>query len=44
MKRMMFYGVDGIITDRMDLLNQAKKLDEEETYADKLAYFVVGFG
>lgn len=44
MERMMFYGVDGIITDRMDLLNQAKKLDEEETYADKLAYFVVGFG
>lgn len=44
MERMMFYGVDGIITDRMDLLNEAKKLKTDTTYADKLAYFVIGFG
>lgn len=45
MERMMFYGVDGIITDRMDLLNEAKKIETtEESYADKLAYFVVGIG
>lgn len=41
--RMMFYGVDGIITDRMDLLNENVKItDEEITYSDKLLNFVLG--
>lgn len=45
MSRMMFYGVDGIITDRMDLLNENVKLtDEEITYSDKLLNFVLGVG
>lgn len=43
--RMMFYGVDGIITDRMDLLNENVKItDEEVTYSDKLLNFVLGVG
>lgn len=43
--RMMFYGVDGIITDRMDLLNENVKItDEEITYSDKLLNFVLGVG
>ena len=41
--RMMFYGVDGIITDRMDLLNENVKITNEEiTYSDKLLNFVLG--
>lgn len=43
--RMMFYGVDGIITDRMDLLNENVKITNEEiTYSDKLLNFVLGVG
>lgn len=43
--RMMFYGVDGIITDRMYLLNENVKItDEEITYSDKLLNFVLGVG
>lgn len=43
--RMMFYGVDGIITDRMDLLNENVKItDEEITYSDKLLNFVLRVG
>ncbi|MBP2098039.1 glycerophosphoryl diester phosphodiesterase membrane domain-containing protein [Enterococcus rivorum] len=45
MTRMMFYGVDGIITDELKLLNQTVKTDlEEPTYSDKLLHFVIGIG
>ena len=45
MSRMMFYGVDGIITDEMGLLNESvKQTDEEITYSDKLLNFVLGDG
>ncbi|MBL1225150.1 glycerophosphoryl diester phosphodiesterase membrane domain-containing protein [Enterococcus sp. BWR-S5] len=45
MTRMMFYGVDGIITDYMTLLNETVKTDlKEPTYSDKLFYFVTGIG
>ncbi|MGL4697864.1 glycerophosphoryl diester phosphodiesterase membrane domain-containing protein [Enterococcus larvae] len=45
MTRMMFYGVDGIITDYMKLLNETIKTDlKEPTYSDKLFYFVTGIG
>ena len=45
MSRMMFYGVDGIITDEMGLLNESvKQTDEEITYSDKLLNFVLGVG
>ena len=43
--RMMFYGVDGIITDQMIILNEnIKAMDEEITYSDKLLNFVLGVG
>ncbi|MGX4685514.1 glycerophosphoryl diester phosphodiesterase membrane domain-containing protein [Vagococcus sp. JNUCC 83] len=43
--RMIFYGVDGIITDNMSLLNRVLSRDiNETTYADKLLYFLVGMG
>lgn len=45
MSRMMFYGVDGIITDDMKILNETvKETDEEITYSDKLLNFVLGVG
>ena len=41
----MFYGVDGIITDQMTILNEnIKAMDEEITYSDKLLNFVLGVG
>lgn len=43
--RMMFYGVDGIITDQMTILNEnIKAMDEEITYSNKLLNFVLGVG
>ena len=43
--RMMFCGVDGIITDQMTILNEnIKAMDEEITYSDKLLNFVLGVG
>ncbi|RGI28459.1 glycerophosphoryl diester phosphodiesterase membrane domain-containing protein [Melissococcus sp. OM08-11BH] len=43
--RMIFYGVDGVITDNMTLLNTVLSRDiKETTYADKLLYFLVGIG
>lgn len=43
--RMMFYGVDGIITDQMTILNEnIKAMDEEITYSDKLLNFVLDVG
>lgn len=42
--RMMFYGVDGMITDQMALLNQTTTKPEIMTYSDKLMNFVLGFG
>lgn len=44
MNRMLFYGVDGMITDRMALLNQTINHSEEMTYSDKIMYFVIGMG
>lgn len=45
MNRMLFYGVDGIITDQMGILNKTiKQLDETITYSDKLVNFVLGVG
>lgn len=45
MTRMMFYGVDGIVTDDLGLLQQTIKTDlKAPTYADKLFYFVTGIG
>lgn len=44
MKRMMFYGIDGIITDQMELLNDTIKDDDTITYSDKLLNFVIGIG
>ena len=44
MERMAFYGVDGIITDRMDLLNQMNENPQKHSYADKLLHFVIGIG
>ena len=42
---MQFYGVDGIITDRMDILNQTLSVSTDEmTYSDKLLNFVIGVG
>ncbi|MGG5358881.1 MULTISPECIES: glycerophosphodiester phosphodiesterase [unclassified Enterococcus] len=42
--RMIFYGADGIITDRMDLLNEEVHQKDEITYSDKLLNFVLGVG
>lgn len=45
MTRMMFYGVDGIITDKLKLLNETIRTDVDElTYSDKLLHFVIGIG
>lgn len=44
MSRMMFYGIDGMITDRMALLNETMTAKEDVTYSDKLLYFVIGIG
>lgn len=46
MSRMMFYGIDGMITDQMQLLNEtvADADKEDITYSDKLLYFIVGIG
>ncbi|MGX7243217.1 glycerophosphoryl diester phosphodiesterase membrane domain-containing protein [Enterococcus quebecensis] len=45
MTRMMFYGVDGIVTDKLKLLNQTIRTDLDElTYSDKLLHFVIGIG
>lgn len=43
--RMMFYGVDGIITDSMRNLDTAiQDHKENTTYSDKLLNFVIGIG
>jgi glycerophosphoryl diester phosphodiesterase len=43
--RQLFYGVDGIITDDLTLLNETIKNDlDTPTYSDKLLNFTVGFG
>lgn len=45
MNRMIFYGVDGVITDNMTLLNSVLSRDiKATTYADKLLYFLIGMG
>ncbi|WP_086330332.1 glycerophosphoryl diester phosphodiesterase membrane domain-containing protein [Candidatus Enterococcus mansonii] len=45
MTRMMFYGVDGIITDELKMLNKTIQTDlDEPTYSDKLFHFVIGIG
>ncbi|MFZ8764815.1 glycerophosphoryl diester phosphodiesterase membrane domain-containing protein [Enterococcus diestrammenae] len=43
--RMMFYGVDGIITDSMATLNRViEQRQDQTTYSDKLLNFVIGIG
>ncbi|WP_195516262.1 glycerophosphoryl diester phosphodiesterase membrane domain-containing protein [Enterococcus dispar] len=45
MSRMIFYEVDGIITDQMATLNQTiRDAQEKVTYSDKLLNFVIGVG
>ena len=45
MSRMIFYEVDGIITDQMATLNQTIKYAQTKvTYSDKLLNFVIGVG
>ena len=45
MSRMIFYEVDGIITDQMATLNQTiKDAQTKVTYSDKLLNFVIGVG
>ncbi|BCA86089.1 glycerophosphoryl diester phosphodiesterase [Enterococcus saigonensis] len=45
MSRMIFYEVDGIITDQMGKLNQTiKDAQNKVTYSDKLLNFVIGVG
>lgn len=44
MERMVFYGVDGVITDRMDFLNQMLANPQKNSYANKLLHFVIGIG
>ncbi|MFV0558024.1 MAG: glycerophosphoryl diester phosphodiesterase membrane domain-containing protein [Enterococcus sp.] len=44
-ERMIFYGVDGIITDQMSILNQeVTSITDQTTYSDKLTHFVIGVG
>ncbi|MEG0550962.1 MAG: glycerophosphodiester phosphodiesterase [Vagococcus sp.] len=42
--RMLFYGVDGIITDQMEMLNDTLVDENKITYSDKLLYFAIGMG
>ena len=43
--RMIFYGVDGIITDSLHTLDQTIATQKDDpTYADKLLNFVIGIG
>lgn len=44
MERMIFYGVDGIVTDRLDQFPTKNLTPEKMTYSDKLAYFLIGVG
>lgn len=45
MTRMMIYGVDGIVTDQLSLLNETIHIDLDQlTYSDKLLHFVIGIG
>lgn len=45
MTRLIFYGVDGIITDDLTLLNSTIKTDlDTPTYSDKLLNFSIGIG
>lgn len=45
MKRMMFYNVDGIITDDIKTLNRAVEQEADMiTYSDQLVNFAVGIG
>lgn len=45
MSRMIFYEVDGIITDQMGTLNKTiHDAKEKVTYSDKLLNFVIGVG
>ena len=44
MSRMQFYGVDGIITDQMQVLNQTFKGTTRLNYSDQLFFFTIGIG
>ena len=42
MSRMAFYGVDGIITDQMRILNETLKHNAPLNYSDQLFFFTIG--
>ncbi len=42
--RMIFYGVDGIVTDSLETLDKAIRTQHNMTYSDKLVNFVIGIG
>lgn len=44
MSRMAFYGVDGIITDQMRILNETLKHNAPLNYSDQLFFFTIGMG
>jgi len=42
--RMMYFGADGVVTDNLTAVKQAKQQNNQRHYADKLAYYVIGIG
>lgn len=43
-QRMMYFGADGVVTDNLTAVKQAKQKNNQRHYADKLAYYVIGIG
>lgn len=43
-QRMMYFGADGVVTDNLTAVKQAKQQNNQRHYADKLAYYVIGIG
>ncbi|MED9787776.1 MAG: glycerophosphodiester phosphodiesterase [Latilactobacillus curvatus] len=43
-QRMMYFGADGVVTDNLTAVKQAKQQNNQQHYADKLAYYVIGIG
>lgn len=43
-QRMMYFGADGVVTDNLTAVQQAKQQNNQRHYADKLAYYVIGIG
>ncbi|WP_208422250.1 glycerophosphodiester phosphodiesterase [Latilactobacillus fragifolii] len=42
--RMMYFGADGVITDNLKAVEQAKSRNKQFHYAEQLAYYVIGIG